>query len=96
MTTAKHLKTCTNGHHFHKSSDCPVCPICESKQQPKEESLTLLSAPARRALATKGISTLQEIANYSEKELLQLHGFGKTSLPILRMLLADADLHFKT
>lgn len=43
-------RTCEHGHSYYKKSDCPTCPICESKRKPKEGVLALLSAPARRAL----------------------------------------------
>jgi hypothetical protein len=43
-------RICPNGHHYVKSSDCPVCPFCEADRKPKKGFLSLLSAPARRAL----------------------------------------------
>ncbi|RCU33173.1 hypothetical protein DVA76_20130, partial [Acinetobacter baumannii] len=49
--------------------------------------LTLLSAPARRALEGKGIKTEQQLARNSEKEILQLHGVGLASIPVLRKAL---------
>lgn len=54
-----------------------------------------LSAPAQRALANEGITTLKQLSKYSEGALLRLHGFGKASLPPLRAALADAALSFK-
>lgn len=49
-TTRKTLRTCKNGHRYYKSSDCPVCPVCEEEKRPEEGFLSLVSAPARRAL----------------------------------------------
>lgn len=96
MTTPnKKLKTCPNGHTFYKSSDCPVCPICEQEKKPTTDFLSLLSAPARRALVGEGIETLEQLAAFSEKEILQLHGMGSSSLPKLRASLAARGLAFK-
>lgn len=89
-------KTCKNGHVFYKSSDCPVCPICEKAKAPVEGFLSLLSAPARRALEGKGITTEKKLASYSEKQILSLHGVGKTTIPILKKALQQKQLRFKT
>lgn len=77
-------RTCPKGHQYFKSSDCPVCPICESARKPKDNFMALLSAPARRALENAGISTLAQLAQYSEKELLALHGFGPSAIKKLK------------
>ena len=53
-----------------------------------------LAAPARRALEHAGISTLKELAERGEKELLALHGFGTATLPILLKELDAAGLQF--
>ena len=90
----KELRTCTKGHKYYKSSDCPTCPICEEERKPKDGFLSLLSAPARRALENAGIKTLKQLSAYSEKELLQLHGFGKSSLPVLQSALKEKGLSF--
>jgi DNA-directed RNA polymerase alpha subunit len=89
------LKTCKKGHQYYKSSDCPTCPICENEQKPKDGFLARLSAPARRALENNGIQTLQKLASYTEKEILDLHGMGKASLAMLNKLLATEGLTFK-
>ncbi len=54
-----------------------------------------LAAPAQRAMQLKSIMTLQQLAKYSEAELLQLHGIGKTSIPKLQAALAEKNLSFK-
>src|SRR5690606_30972222 len=84
------LKTCPAGHRFYKSSDCPVCPVCEAARKPESGFLSVLAAPARRALEGAGIDTLAELSKFSEADLLKLHGFGKASLPLLRRALAEA------
>lgn len=94
MPTRGTARTCPNGHQYYKSSDCPVCPFCEKEKKPAQDFLAALSAPARRALESKKIRTLQQLAEYAEKELLQLHGFGPASLPGLREALKKAGLSF--
>ncbi|MDG3581156.1 RNA polymerase alpha subunit C-terminal domain-containing protein [Galbibacter pacificus] len=91
----KILKTCDKGHKFYKSSDCPTCPICEAERKPKDGFLSLLSAPARRALENNNIATLEELANHSEKEILSFHGLGKSSIPILKNAMKEQGLSFK-
>ncbi len=93
MTANKQtLKTCINGHQFFKSSVCPTCPICEEERKPKDNFLSLLGAPARRALEKDGITTLEKLSTYSEKEILTLHGMGKSTLPKLNDALTKAGL----
>lgn len=91
----KQLRICSKGHRYYKSSDCPTCPVCQSEAKPTEGFLALLKAPARRALASASISTLEELARFSEEEVLNLHGMGPTSMPILKQALADAGLKFR-
>ena len=96
MTTSeKNLRTCNKGHKYYKSSDCPTCPICEQERKPANGFLSLLSAPARRALENNGVSSLQELSKCSEKEILQLHGMGPASLPKLRTALKENGLSFR-
>jgi DNA-directed RNA polymerase alpha subunit len=54
-----------------------------------------ISQPAHRALKAAGIETLEQLTKYSEKELLNLHGFGPKALGILRNILAEYGLSFK-
>ncbi|CAM3704189.1 hypothetical protein OCAE111667_22850 [Occultella aeris] len=44
---------------------------------------TAIGAPATRALAGAGITTLVQVAEFSETELLALHGVGPRALRIL-------------
>ncbi|MES2690020.1 MAG: DNA-directed RNA polymerase subunit alpha C-terminal domain-containing protein [Bacteroidota bacterium] len=53
-----------------------------------------LAAPARRALDSAGIKTLNNLANHTEAEILALHGIGKNALLTLKKALADAGLSF--
>jgi|SRR5215217_3631409 len=91
----KDKRTCKNGHTYFKSSDCPVCPVCEQEREPESAFLVLLSAPARRALEHNGIITLDKLAKHTEADVLKLHGMGPASLPVLRKALAEKKLGFK-
>lgn len=91
----KTLRLCKNGHRYYKSSDCPVCPQCEKEKQQAGYFIPGLSVPARRALTSKGIHSLPALAGYSEKEILALHGIGKTTLPKLRAALKAGGLSFQ-
>jgi len=96
MTTSKKsLRTCNKGHKYYKSSDCPTCPICEQERKPDDGFLSLLSAPARRALENNGVTSLEQLSNFSESEILQFHGMGPASLPKLRTALQTNGLAFK-
>ncbi|RIW14105.1 hypothetical protein D0X99_14990 [Algoriphagus lacus] len=95
MVTRKILKTCKNGHKFYKSSDCLTCPICEEERKPKDSFLSFLVAPARRALENNGITTLEQLSKYTEKEILNLHGMGRTTITKLQKILSENKLAFK-
>lgn len=94
-TTPKTLRTCDKGHEYYKSSDCPTCPTCEQERKRDTGFLSLLSAPARRALENNGIASLQQLSNFSEKDILKFHGMGPASLPKLRASLEAEGLSFK-
>jgi len=57
--------------------------------------MAILSAPTQRALQNSGISTLKELSNYSEAQVMSLHGIGKTALIKLRLALKKEGLNFK-
>jgi hypothetical protein len=65
------------------------------KNAPQGNFLSSLAAPARRALENNGIKTLDALSTFSEKEILNLHGIGKSAIPILKMELAKNGLGFK-
>jgi len=89
------LRVCARGHQYYKSSDCPACPVCEQEKKPQSGFLSLLGAPARRALQHAGVGSLEELATHTEKEILQLHGIGPSSMPVLREALKGSGLKFR-
>lgn len=94
MVTKKTLRTCAQGHQYYKSSDCPVCPVCEGIKE-DDDVFAGLAAPARRALENAGIRTISQLAGYAKFELLKLHGLGPSTIPKLRKLLSSRNLDFK-
>lgn len=96
MAKAGKLKTCAKGHKFQKSSDCPTCPACEALRKPKDGLLAQLVAPARRALESKGIDSIEKLAKWTESDILALHGLGPSSLPKLKDALRSKGLAFKS
>ncbi|WP_047980255.1 RNA polymerase alpha subunit C-terminal domain-containing protein [Ornithinibacillus contaminans] len=96
MKAEKTLRICEKGHRYYKSSDCPTCPQCNKENKPESGFLSKLSSPARNALVHEGIDTLQKLSNFSEKEILKLHGVGPSSLPKLRASLEEEGLAFKS
>lgn len=76
--------------------------INENQQKIKKPSLdsqdnflSLLSAPAQRALKNKNITTLRQLSKCTEKEILSLHGMGPHSVTKLSTILRSAGLSFK-
>lgn len=92
----KTLRICNNGHRYYKSSDCPVCPICESERKDPQGFLQVLSAPARRALENNGIHSLQQLADFSEHEILNMHGIGKKAISALSIVMSENKVSFKS
>ena len=54
-----------------------------------------VGGPALRALARAGIRSLSELAQWSERDLLQLHGMGPKGVRILREALAAQGRRFR-
>lgn len=53
-----------------------------------EDDLPSIGAPATRALASIGITRLDQVVDRSRAELLSLHAFGPRALRILEEALA--------
>jgi predicted flap endonuclease-1-like 5' DNA nuclease len=54
-----------------------------------ENDLPSIGRPARRALDGLGVTTLDQVARMSERELLAVHGVGPKAVRILSEALAD-------
>ncbi len=91
------LKICNRGHKFYKSSDCPVCSICWSgyyRKKARGDFPDNLAAPALRALINAKITTLKQLTNFNESEILELHGMGPNAIVKLRRALKSKGLSF--
>ncbi|HSN09000.1 MAG TPA: DUF1801 domain-containing protein [Hanamia sp.] len=64
------------------------------QEEPVDDFLDRLSAPARRALQGNGIKTIKHLSKLTETEVLQLHGIGKTAIPLLQKALKEKGLNF--
>lgn len=95
---SKQQKTCNNGHKFQKSSDCPICPVCWSgyyKDKKRGSFPKGIGSPALRALLNSRITSIDKVSKYTEKEILQLHGMGPKTIPLLKKALKNIGLDFK-
>ena len=62
----------------------------------KMSELPRIGAPATRALNNAGILSLDDVTQWSEVDLLALHGVGPKAIRILREHLDDLGLAFKS
>jgi len=62
---------------------------------PKPDDLPKLASPARRALQSAGFTSLKQLTQVTEEELLQLHGMGPNALGVLREALKASELSFR-
>lgn len=57
--------------------------------------LVKLSAPAQRALVNAGITTLEELAQQTDREILGLHGIGKNAMAVIKATLEENGLSLR-
>jgi DNA-directed RNA polymerase alpha subunit len=88
------LRVCPKGHNYYKSSDCPTCPVCDEERKPDEGFLSMLTAPARRALETAVIKSVGQLSAWTKNDLLKLHGIGPTTIPKLKEALKSEGYSF--
>ncbi|WP_415327713.1 hypothetical protein [Chryseobacterium sp. MMS23-Vi53] len=55
----------------------------------------IIATPARRALNREKIDSLEKLSDYSEKEIMQLHGFGKNAMQKLKVYMSENHVSFK-
>ena len=55
----------------------------------------IIPMPARRALGKEKIDSLEKLSQYSEKEILQMHGFGKNAMEKLKIYMMENGRYFK-
>ena len=67
----------------------------KSKNNINRNPFSSLGAPAQRALENHGIKSVKQLSKFTEKEVLKLHGMGKSSIPKLKDILEKEGLSFK-
>ena len=55
----------------------------------------IIAMPARRALEKEKINSLEKLSDYSEKEIMELHGFGKNAMEKLKIYMKENQVSFK-
>lgn len=56
----------------------------------------VIAMPARRALGKEKIDSLEKLSDYSEKEIRQMHGFGKNTMEKLKNYMKENNISFKS
>lgn len=56
--------------------------------------LKKLAKPAQRAIQNLGVTTIEDLTKYSEKEILELHGIGKNAMNSIKLTLNESGLTF--
>ena len=54
-----------------------------------------IGKPAERALAHARIQSLTDLSQYSEQEIMNLHGIGKKAMAIIQQAMAANKISFK-
>ena len=56
--------------------------------------LQKLAKPAQRAVQNEGITTIEQLSKYSEKEFSELHGIGKNAMNIIKRIMSENGIAF--
>lgn len=59
-----------------------------------DSDLPWIGRPARDALAVQGVTRLAQLAEWTEKDLLAIHGVGPKAISLLRPAMDDAGISF--
>ncbi|WP_276501580.1 hypothetical protein [Terrimonas pollutisoli] len=62
--------------------------------KPVDEFPLKLAKPAQRALINAGITSLHQLAKYSEEEIALLHGIGPNALRQIKQAFKEKGLSF--
>jgi hypothetical protein len=73
-----------------------LSPICAVHYVANGDFLKgVIAMPARRALEKENINSLEKLSGYSEKEIINLHGFGKNTIKKLKVYMKENNVSFK-
>jgi uncharacterized protein YdhG (YjbR/CyaY superfamily) len=84
---------CVN-YHVHLKKE--ICPICGQPDILKDDDFSMLSNPAQRALASNGIDTWKNLAQFDLNTILSWHGIGKSAVPKIKEELDKRGLKLKS
>jgi DNA-directed RNA polymerase alpha subunit len=56
--------------------------------------LQKLAKPAQRAIQNEGITTIEQLSKYSEKEFSELHGIGKNAINVIKRTMDENGITF--
>ncbi|WP_228417735.1 DNA-directed RNA polymerase subunit alpha C-terminal domain-containing protein [Chryseobacterium oranimense] len=56
----------------------------------------IIAVPARRALEREKIDSLEKLSDYSEQEIMKLHGFGRNTMQKLKNHMEKHHVSFKS
>jgi hypothetical protein len=56
--------------------------------------LQKLAKPAQRAIQNEGLTTIEQLSKYSEKEFSELHGIGKSAINIIKRTMDENGITF--
>jgi 2-phosphoglycerate kinase len=56
--------------------------------------LQKLAKPAQRAIQNEGITSMEQLSQYSEKEMSRLHGIGKNAMDNIKKTMSENGLSF--
>lgn len=62
--------------------------------KPPDAFFLKLAKPAQRALTNAGITSLQQLAKYSEEKIALMHGIGPSALRVIKQELKKHGLSF--
>lgn len=93
------------GLHFDPSSSKRAEPINRAMAEERMKGvvepagpsdLPKIGRPATRALAQIGVRNVAQLADYTEQHILALHGVGPRAIRILRPVMAEMGVAFRT
>ena len=56
--------------------------------------LQKLARPAQRAIQNEGITSIEQLSKYSEREFSELHGIGKNAMDIIKQIMQENGFSF--
>ncbi|RYZ49400.1 MAG: hypothetical protein EOP49_16350 [Sphingobacteriales bacterium] len=69
-------------------------PVTRSEDEKADSFFDGFARPAASALKHAGINSAEQLAGYTQKAILAMHGIGPASLPVLKQKLKDRGLDF--